>query len=63
MELCGWGRVETVDEDTLDSWNCTDSQDLDKIKRTLDEFFSVKLEIRDISLKGWNWGELQVQGG
>ncbi|KAI9633310.1 putative subunit of the heterodimeric FACT complex [Dioszegia hungarica] len=36
--------------------------DLDKIKRTLDEFFSVKLEIRDISLKGWNWGELQVQG-
>jgi structure-specific recognition protein 1 len=38
------------------------SQDHDKVKRTLDEFFNVKLEARDISLKGWNWGKADVQG-
>lgn len=40
----------------------TRSQDHDKVKRTLDEFFNVKLETRDISLKGWNWGKADVQG-
>ncbi|WVR03030.1 FACT complex subunit POB3 [Kwoniella sp. DSM 27419] len=37
-------------------------EDLDKVKRTLDEFFNIKLETRDGSLKGWNWGKAQVQG-
>ncbi|RSH84068.1 FACT complex subunit [Saitozyma podzolica] len=37
-------------------------EDHDKVKRTLDEFFNVKLETRDISLKGWNWGKADVQG-
>ncbi|WWC67387.1 FACT complex subunit POB3 [Kwoniella pini CBS 10737] len=36
--------------------------DHDKVKRTLDEFFNIKLETRDSSLKGWNWGKAQVQG-
>ncbi|OCF32303.1 FACT complex subunit POB3 [Kwoniella heveanensis CBS 569] len=37
-------------------------EELDKVKRTLDEFFNIKLETRDTSLKGWNWGKAQVQG-
>lgn len=41
----------------------TDIKELDKLKRTLDDYFNVKLETRDISLKGWNWGKAQVQGG
>ncbi|KAL0242371.1 FACT complex subunit POB3 [Cryptococcus tetragattii IND107] len=36
--------------------------DLDKIKRTLQEYFNITLETRDTSLKGWNWGEAQVKG-
>ncbi|WVQ82935.1 FACT complex subunit POB3 [Cryptococcus sp. DSM 104549] len=36
--------------------------DFDKVKRTLQEYFNVKLDTRDTSLKGWNWGEVQVQG-
>ncbi|WWD22603.1 FACT complex subunit POB3 [Kwoniella shandongensis] len=36
--------------------------DLDKLKRTLDEYFNIKLETRDASLKGWNWGKAQVSG-
>lgn len=28
----------------------------------MDEFFNIKLEARDISLKGWNWGQLDVVG-
>ncbi|KAK8844846.1 FACT complex subunit POB3 [Kwoniella newhampshirensis] len=36
--------------------------DLDKLKRTLDEYFNIKLETRDTSLKGWNWGKAQVSG-
>lgn len=37
--------------------------DFDKVKRTLDEYFGIKLEHRDISLKGWNWGKAEVQSG
>ncbi|WRT63126.1 FACT complex subunit POB3 [Kwoniella shivajii] len=37
-------------------------EDHDKVKRTLDEYFNIKLETRDSSLKGWNWGKAQVQG-
>nr|ODN85743.1 FACT complex subunit POB3 [Cryptococcus depauperatus CBS 7841] len=37
-------------------------EDLDKLKRTLDEYFGIKLETKDVSLKGWNWGKTQVQG-
>ncbi|KAK6904618.1 FACT complex subunit POB3 [Kwoniella mangroviensis CBS 10435] len=37
-------------------------EDHDKVKRTLDEFFNIKMETRDTSLKGWNWGKAQVQG-
>ncbi|KIR58185.1 FACT complex subunit POB3 [Cryptococcus bacillisporus CA1280] len=36
--------------------------DLDKIKRTLQEYFNITLETRDTSLKGWNWGAAQVKG-
>ncbi|WVW81185.1 FACT complex subunit POB3 [Kwoniella bestiolae CBS 10118] len=36
--------------------------DHDKVKRTLDEYFNIKMETRDTSLKGWNWGKAQVQG-
>lgn len=44
------------------SSHLTLSQDLDKIKRTLQEYFNITLETRDTSLKGWNWGEAQVKG-
>ena len=33
------------------------------MKRTLDDYFHVKVETRDGSLKGWNWGKAQVLGG
>lgn len=36
---------------------------MEKVKRTLDDYFHIKLETKDISLKGWNWGKLDVQGG
>ncbi|ODN86799.1 FACT complex subunit POB3 [Cryptococcus wingfieldii CBS 7118] len=36
--------------------------ELDKLKRTLQEYFDINIETKDISLKGWNWGEAQVQG-
>ncbi|KAK4686032.1 FACT complex subunit SSRP1/POB3, partial [Tremellales sp. Uapishka_1] len=35
--------------------------DHEKLRRTLDEFFNVKLETKDTSLKGWNWGKAVVQ--
>jgi structure-specific recognition protein 1 len=38
------------------------AQDLEKLKRTLDEYFNVKLETKETSLKGWNWGKAVVQG-
>lgn len=37
------------------------SQEFEKVKRTLEEYFSVKVEHRDTSLKGWNWGKATVQ--
>lgn len=37
-------------------------QDHDKVKRVLDEYFGIKLEIKDTSLKGWNWGKALIQG-
>lgn len=36
-------------------------QNLDEIKKILDEFFGVKLEIRDVSLRGYNWGKAVVE--
>lgn len=36
-------------------------QEFEKVKRTLEEYFSVKVEHRDTSLKGWNWGKATVQ--
>lgn len=30
------------------------------MKRTLEEYFSVKVESREPSLKGWNWGNAEV---
>ncbi|TXT07312.1 hypothetical protein VHUM_03482 [Vanrija humicola] len=35
--------------------------EFEKVKRTLDEYFGIKLDHRDISLKGWNWGKAEVQ--
>jgi structure-specific recognition protein 1 len=35
---------------------------MEKVKRTLDDYFHIKLETKDVSLKGWNWGKLDVQG-
>ena len=32
------------------------------MKRTLDDYFHIRLETRDSSLKGFNWGKAQVQG-
>lgn len=37
-------------------------EDLDKVKRTLDDYFHIKVETRDTSLKGYNWGKALVQG-
>jgi structure-specific recognition protein 1 len=37
-------------------------QEHDKVKRTLDEYFGIKVETRDTSLKGWNWGQMDVEG-
>lgn len=37
-------------------------QDLEKVKRTLDDYFHIKVETRDTSLKGYNWGKALVQG-
>jgi structure-specific recognition protein 1 len=36
-------------------------QDADKVKRTLDEYFSVKMETKDVSLRGYNWGQASVE--
>jgi structure-specific recognition protein 1 len=36
-------------------------QNLDEIKKILDEFFGLKLEIRDVSLRGYNWGKASVE--
>ncbi|KAK1921138.1 putative subunit of the heterodimeric FACT complex [Papiliotrema laurentii] len=36
--------------------------EFEKVKRTLDEFFHIKVESKDISLRGWNWGKALVQG-
>ena len=38
------------------------SQDFDKVKRTLDDYFHIKVESRDAALRGWNWGKAVVQG-
>jgi structure-specific recognition protein 1 len=35
--------------------------DFDKVKRTLEEYFSIKLDHRDVSIKGWNWGKAAVE--
>jgi structure-specific recognition protein 1 len=36
-------------------------QNLDEIKKILDEFYGLKLEIRDVSLRGYNWGKAVVE--
>ncbi|KAL7420413.1 FACT complex subunit [Cryptotrichosporon argae] len=36
-------------------------EDHDKVKRTIEDYFSIKLDTKDISLKGWNWGKAVVQ--
>ena len=36
-------------------------QNVDEIKKILDEFFGLKLEIRDVSLRGYNWGKATVE--
>jgi hypothetical protein len=35
-------------------------QEFDKVKRTLEEYFSIKLDHRDVSIKGWNWGKATI---
>lgn len=60
LERCGAATNPQSHAVSLDV--LTRSQDHDKVKRTLDEFFNVKLETRDISLKGWNWGKADVLG-
>jgi structure-specific recognition protein 1 len=37
-------------------------QDTDKVRKILDDWYEVKMEVRDTSLKGWNWGKAEVQG-
>ncbi|EIW73062.1 hypothetical protein TREMEDRAFT_14396, partial [Tremella mesenterica DSM 1558] len=34
--------------------------DHDKIKRTLDDYYNIKLETKDPALKGYNWGKVNV---
>lgn len=40
-------------------WGC---QDHDKIAQLLKQHFSVTLETKDVSFKGWNWGVTDIQG-
>ncbi|BEI91597.1 uncharacterized protein CcaverHIS019_0404170 [Cutaneotrichosporon cavernicola] len=35
--------------------------DFEKVKRTLNEYFGVTVDHRDVALKGWNWGKATVQ--
>lgn len=37
-------------------------QDHDKLQTLLKNYFSVSLETKEVSFKGWNWGETDFQG-
>jgi structure-specific recognition protein 1 len=36
-------------------------QEVEKVKRVVDEFFQLKLEVKDVSLRGYNWGQASVE--
>ncbi|ORX35173.1 hypothetical protein BD324DRAFT_122298 [Kockovaella imperatae] len=38
-------------------------EDFDKVKRTLDDYFHIKVESRDPALRGWNWGRATIDDG
>lgn len=37
--------------------------DHDKLSQLLKQHFSIPLETREVSVKGWNWGMTDFQGG
>lgn len=45
----------------VSEWFSLTEQNVDEIKKILDEFFGLKLEIRDVSLRGYNWGKATVE--
>jgi len=45
----------------VSQWVSLTVQNVDEIKKILDEFFGLKLEIRDVSLRGYNWGKATVE--
>jgi structure-specific recognition protein 1 len=37
-------------------------QDQDRITSVLKQHFGIILEVQEVSLKGWNWGETDFRG-
>lgn len=60
--LEGFKRDVSLSLSVYQSGHPAHAQEFEKVKRTLDEFFHIKVESKDISLRGWNWGKALVQG-